>query len=507
MTRTMSSLPILSCCVVVAMLGAACGATTSNPPADGLVGGDVDDLVPDVPGSDESVVPGVSITGLKVDDNPNSTLSKWVSFDTNVMSTATVRIYHKDGAIYQSVGPGADVERSHRIGIIGLRANSAYSLEVIAAVGDVSVTSDRVQFATGGLPPGFPVLHFNTLDVAARQPGFTLFTIWTMTALAQNLAEAIPVLVGIDREGQVVYYREALDPTQGGFFLLLRSGTILYIDQLFARSQIVNGMGDLTATFLASDFDAKFFDHGVESLPDGNWVVLANTADISSSTSSTAAIIEMTDKAELVRQSPLGGVLSAMYGDSELRDVDLDPTDGTFVVLLVDGAVKINRTTGAVIWRMGGPNSDFTFEGDGYFPPRLHGLQVLPNGNLLVYDNGNPILNKAPRAVEIAYTYNPGGVSTMRQAWTWAPQIPIISPDMGNVLRLPNGNTLICQGGNVVDSPAVHIEAHVVEITGENPPRVVMDMAVPGVFDGADMKAMYIIYQVYPFDDIYTLQK
>ncbi|OFZ59472.1 MAG: hypothetical protein A3D92_05245 [Bacteroidetes bacterium RIFCSPHIGHO2_02_FULL_44_7] len=49
---------------------------------------------------------------------------------------------------------------------------------------------------------------------------------------------------------------------------------------------------------------------------------------------------------------------------------------------------KIDRQTGAIIWRLGGELSDFTFPNDNGFSGQ-HDCRLLPNGELSLFDNGN----------------------------------------------------------------------------------------------------------------------
>ena len=69
--------------------------------------------------------------------------------------------------------------------------------------------------------------------------------------------------------------------------------------------------------------------------------------------------------------------------------------------------VKINRMTGDIMWHMGGKQNQFTFIGENaanaptYFTYQ-HSLVRLPNGNFMMFDNGNLHTNKVSRAVEYA---------------------------------------------------------------------------------------------------------
>ena len=119
-------------------------------------------------------------------------------------------------------------------------------------------------------------------------------------------------------------------------------------------------------------------------------------------------------------------------------------THANAVVEMVDGDILlsfrhistiaiIDRARGNVVWKLG--------------PPPLaqqHAPTWLPNGNLLVFDNGTHRLDQGgsySRVLEIDPT-------TDEIVWSYQDRPPanFFSPYISNAQRLPNGNTLICEG-------------------------------------------------------------
>ena len=108
--------------------------------------------------------------------------------------------------------------------------------------------------------------------------------------------------------------------------------------------------------------------------------------------------------------------------------------------------VKIDYPSGDVIWSMGD---------DGEFGEGLwshgHDPQLLANGNILIFDNGN---HKEPveysRAVEIAFDPSAAWAEAV---WEWSDTPPFYDCGMGDANRLPNGNTLITNafGGRIIE--------------------------------------------------------
>ncbi len=54
-----------------------------------------------------------------------------------------------------------------------------------------------------------------------------------------------------------------------------------------------------------------------------------------------------------------------------------------------DEITKIDRRTGDIIWRLGGKNNDFNFLNDTIRFSHPHTVRKLPNGDIMIFDNGN----------------------------------------------------------------------------------------------------------------------
>ena len=107
---------------------------------------------------------------------------------------------------------------------------------------------------------------------------------------------------------------------------------------------------------------------------------------------------------------------------------------------------KINRQTGAIIWRLGGPQNQFTFTNDpGFF--YQHDARRLPNGNLTIYDNRTDQTPEYSRAVEYALDETN---MTATRVWEFRNSPDTYAPAMGNHQRLPNGNSLVGWGWSSV---------------------------------------------------------
>jgi hypothetical protein len=113
---------------------------------------------------------------------------------------------------------------------------------------------------------------------------------------------------------------------------------------------------------------------------------------------------------------------------------------------------KVNRTTGAVMWVLGGVSSDFTFTNDGGFSGQ-HDIRRLPNGNYSLFDNSNMgTVPKKSRGVEYQ-------LDTVN--WTATRVKEVLHPDenyhraMGSYTSYPNGESMLGWGFSYRPDPNV----------------------------------------------------
>jgi hypothetical protein len=124
---------------------------------------------------------------------------------------------------------------------------------------------------------------------------------------------------------------------------------------------------------------------------------------------------------------------------------------------------RIDYATGNVVYNMGQdfPSGDVDF-GDGLFE-RQHSPQLLPSGNMMVFDNG-PVGGPS-YAIELAFTGDPPTSASI--VWQW--QTPEAVGNRGDADRLANGNTLVTAGplGTIFEVDPLGTELWSLQITGE----------------------------------------
>lgn len=99
----------------------------------------------------------------------------------------------------------------------------------------------------------------------------------------------------------------------------------------------------------------------------------------------------------------------------------------------ISTVIIIDRRTGKIIWKLGAP----PLSGQ-------HAPTPLANGNLLLFDNGPHRLDHSmpfSRIIEIE-------LATKKIVWKYQEkrECEFFSPRISNAQRLPNGNTLVCEG-------------------------------------------------------------
>lgn len=150
-----------------------------------------------------------------------------------------------------------------------------------------------------------------------------------------------------------------------------------------------------------------------------------------------------------------------------INSINID-TDGNFLVSCrhTDEVIKIHRTSGVVLWRLGGSLSkgnQFAWLNDstGGFRgfDHQHSAIRTRRGTILLFDNGNfKPGEKSSRVVEYEVDEQ---AKTVRKVFEFIPQPTIYAATMGSVQELPNGNIVIGWG-----SGSNRTVAHEIDRTG-----------------------------------------
>ena len=205
-------------------------------------------------------------------------------------------------------------------------------------------------------------------------------------------------------------------------------------------------------------------EHEFQMLPDGHYLMIGHkeeTVDMTQylaganphATVYETAIQEFNEKGELIflwrawdhydiRDVELENLYGGYIRFPHMNAIDIDD-DGNILVSCrhLSEITKIKRNTGEIIWRLGGAHNQFTFVNDELNGFRnQHDIRSLGNGHYTLFDNGNLHNPPVSRAVEyVLDTLN----MTATLVWEFRDTPDKYTSWMGNVQRLPNGNTLI----------------------------------------------------------------
>ncbi len=137
-------------------------------------------------------------------------------------------------------------------------------------------------------------------------------------------------------------------------------------------------------------------------------------------------------------------ILGSSFDFPHPNAIDID-TDGNVLLSSrnISEVTKIDRDTGEIIWRLGGVHNQFTFVNDPLNGPRnQHAVRMVTTNHYTMFDNGN--LHSPPVSRGVEYALDTTNMSaTIVWQYPAVPTTSLYSFYMGDVQRLPNGNTLI----------------------------------------------------------------
>jgi hypothetical protein len=108
-------------------------------------------------------------------------------------------------------------------------------------------------------------------------------------------------------------------------------------------------------------------------------------------------------------------------------------------------ALELERSSGKLLWRLGGKRSNFKMRGSSQFVSQ-HDIRRLGDGRISVFDNGAPPYPGRP-ARAIALSVN-NGSRVVKLSRSFQRSAGLHSPSQGNVQQLPNGNFMVGWGGS-----------------------------------------------------------
>lgn len=517
---------VVPCALVcLALLWSACSNRSGSPPAP----------VPVI-----TTQPQVS-AGSKT---PAAPLVRTIAVETDVPTRVELTIDDGSGNP-RTVVAASEYKTSHvDVPVVGMRANRRAEVKVTLRdqAGTAVDAPQSLFFSTPPLPADFPPIHATRPpeNGVGVEPGWTLFAAWNLAGPATRT-----FVVLLDEDGEVVWFFDSekeeltkgytilVQPMANGNMLILAGN--LFLMELTFTGEIV---GKWFAASLhphlrpegVIDIDTDTVHHEILDLPDAEEAaflflsseerVLPNYPASEGDPGQTVpesrvigdTIVEAKRDGTIVKWVSLFDVLdpyrvvydslrdgwNTLYPGPQTEDwthgnsVIIDPRDNTYIVSLrhQDAVVKFDREPPHQIrWILGDPGrwkqpwSDYLLAPMNglQWPFHQHAPQVMSNGNLLLFDNGNhraippapglPSEQLFSRAVEYRIDEQ---AMTVEQVWAYGgPTDPLhffYSSFLGDANELPTtGNVLVCDGAKRI-APGSPVYARVVEVTrGPNP--------------------------------------
>jgi hypothetical protein len=337
----------------------------------------------------------------------------------------------------------------------GLEFGKSYAWKVLGspAAGRSPQIGPVFRFAIAEIPDVVPELTVSRPEPGEVQPGVTLFNV--------NLRMPNPpgLTMAVDEIGQTVFFMlkstgrlGVIELTMSGRLAMLRFHRMGR--GLAAFEENLDGL-----VLWRSPADRDYAPHhDVNALPDGSPFLLLHDPFVDSAGEDRRGdrllVLDRQTRDELWdwrtqdHYAHTDGVADNPANWTHGNAVLYNPADNSvyYSAKHFSRISRIDFATGQIVYNMGQdmPSGDTTF-GDGLFYHQ-HAPEMLPNGNMLIFDNGNDRVPKHSRAVEVAFD-DPDNPTAVTEAWSyWLTDeygFPLFSGFGGDVDRLPNGNTLM----------------------------------------------------------------
>ncbi|HWP07765.1 MAG TPA: aryl-sulfate sulfotransferase [Polyangiaceae bacterium] len=427
----------------------------------------------------------VALSGLKIEPNPNSVLSCYVSWTTDAAATSTVQ-FGVGG--YQWEISDATPVTEHKVLVIGMHAAQMYMVKAISGAASAEGT-----FTTGALPKTIPVGSVKIHDKARAQPGWTLMNIQmldpgTMASGGVVIPNSThpPEAVIFDEEGQPVwYYVDGSVPDIGGAVSTMLTDKGVLIGPSW-NSQQTNGTPPREVDFggnvvweckHASCGAGKNVSHHAGKLSNGDYVIIEYIATSDGVQSpvfrelkADSTEVWSLDWAKLV-PPPSGSRTDWCHGNAITIDIEKNEV---YANCRWVGLLKTSYQNPTKQWLM--PAScasqglgDITYDGSQYTDS--HDPEIHSDGSILFFDNGgwNTRCMKSEYHTRVVEYQVDEANKTAKLVWEWPGNFSVpdtfytskwYSPYWGDADRLANGNVLIAAG--ILDT-AEH--GRIVEVT------------------------------------------
>jgi len=366
--------------------------------------------------------------------------------------------YHADaGPVLRTPAVSFASDTLARVPVLGLDTATAYTFRIVLArTGAADETVDSLPFSSGSLPAWIPAV--GSLGTSSE---------------AGYLALSIPAgAVIVDNSGKVVWYHYSPNGVLNSFQAHpAGSYTLLGTGATETEFHVLNSLGEETGTLACVGRPTRFHDLLVAAGSDA-WILCdeTRTMDLSALGGQPAANVTATVVQHL---SATGSLLWEWKAFDHFAITDLPAADrsgpnvnfthGNGVGLDSDGnlilgfrslseVTKVNSTSGAVMWRFGGLQNQFTIANDPVGPFfRQHGVRTAGPGQLQMLDNRPSAPSRFVR-----FLVNPATLTAVME-WQFVDAPTTFTLVGGSTQFHPDGHGTVSfgQAGRVIEVDAV----------------------------------------------------
>jgi hypothetical protein len=362
-----------------------------------------------------------------------------VEWSTAVQPTSSPTIEFGLDTNYEYEAPADLDAKNFRTLLLGMKPSSTYHYRI--NMGGDCVSSDYT-IETGPVPTGLPNKTVAVQDAESSALGFIV----TSSGMKGNTAFIL------DKDSDYVWWysfsEDGICSDGGGISRAKMSGD--GHSMWAANLNVGGGAGCL-------------YRIGMDGLGTEETLVVDRHHDFTVLPDNSIAYIEFTNDGDIIVERSPSGATRAIYslnsdfagenGDwSHCNAIHYYPSDDTYTVscLNLNNIIKISRASGNLLWNFAGDGSG-DFEGVSWH--RQHGHQLLDNGNMLLFNNSSDFgggTNPADGAAGGIFVATPSMAlefsldeSAGQAALVWSYDGRQSSNVLGDVERLPNGNTLV----------------------------------------------------------------
>ncbi|HTK82696.1 MAG TPA: aryl-sulfate sulfotransferase [Bacteroidota bacterium] len=326
-------------------------------------------------------------------------------------------------------------------------------------VGPGNVGNRMTQSVLDSLPLDFPLIRISNYDSTSE--GQIFISNLTFLSSIPNT----PYLAILENDGTPIFYRKM--PSFCFDFKMQPNGLLTYYElgaQRFYALDSTYAVVDSFACgngYLTDLHELRILDNGhalIMSYDSQKVDMRTVVAGGDSSATVVGLIIQELDLnknvvfqwrswdhfqiTDATHENLLAHTIDYVHGNA----IELD-TDGNILISSrhMDEITKIDRTTGNILWRLGGKNNQFTFLNDSIGFSHQHAIRRLPNGSIILFDNGNFHSPHFSRAIEYQLDETQ---KTANLVWQYRNSPDNFGGAMGYAQRLDNGNTLIGWGSS-----------------------------------------------------------